>query len=208
MDTYVVGDLHGQLEIAMKAIRIGAPVIFLGDYLDSHRVGIEDQVRTLQYVLDAVKDGQARALFGNHERSYIDDHMMCSGFKHATLAHVMHLDWSPLEHYIEAEGFLMTHAGVSAKLLDVTGSTVAEYLEAGSYDQIGRSRGGSQVSGGLYWCDWNRDFVPVDGTKQIVGHTRGDIIREKDGNFCIDVLEDSFSQIVRINDGGLVTVRL
>lgn len=35
----------------------------------------------------------------------------------------------------------------------------------------GHSRGGSQRVGGITWCDFEREFFPVKGINQIVGHT-------------------------------------
>ena len=35
----------------------------------------------------------------------------------------------------------------------------------------GRSRGGSQQTGGIIWCDYEQEFSPTKGLNQIVGHT-------------------------------------
>ena len=35
----------------------------------------------------------------------------------------------------------------------------------------GGSRGGSQRVGGIHWCDYQREFHPIRGLNQIVGHT-------------------------------------
>lgn len=35
----------------------------------------------------------------------------------------------------------------------------------------GRSRGGSQRVGGIVWCDFEREFIPIKGLNQIFGHT-------------------------------------
>ena len=207
MQTIVVGDLHGQLNIAKKAMEQDMPVIFIGDYLDSFTVPVGTQVELLRYVLDAVADGQATALMGNHEMSYLHTFMECSGYKASTYAHVMHMDLSPLKPYIFAEGFLLSHAGVSQRLLDHHDITLDDYLEEGLFNQIGRVRGGSAHVGGLYWCDWRDEFQPIDDVPQIVGHTRGDHIREKGGSYCIDVLEDGAVQFGCIDDGEFITYR-
>lgn len=208
MKTIVVGDLHGQIHIAEKALELGLPTIFIGDYLDSFTVSVENQILLLQVVLDAVKEGQAVALYGNHELSYMDDFMRCSGFKAATQAHVMHMDLSPLLYWVKREGFLLSHAGVSQRMLDATDETIEEYLQAGQYADIGYTRGGRSPVGGLLWCDWNQEFQPVEGTPQIVGHTRGNGIRQKGNSYCIDCLEDTKPQVVAIEDGKLEIVDL
>lgn len=201
MKTLLVGDLHGQYMIAKIALEQGMPVIFMGDYLDSFTVSVGTQIELLQLVLKAVEDGQAQALMGNHEMSYLVDRMRCSGYKPVTESHVMHMDLSPLKSYIKAEGFLLTHAGVSQRLLDHKGVTLDEYLEAGSYNQIGRYRGGRDLVGGLYWCDWNQDFDPIPDQPQVVGHTRGKLIRQNGNSYCIDVLEDTDIQFGLIDNG-------
>lgn len=45
--------------------------------------------------------------------------------------------------------------------------------------QCGRGRGGIARVGGVIWLDWNREFVPIEGLNQIVGHTPGDDVRTK-----------------------------
>lgn len=37
--------------------------------------------------------------------------------------------------------------------------------------RAGHSRGGSQRIGGITWCDFEREFYPIIGLNQIVGHT-------------------------------------
>jgi hypothetical protein len=209
----VVGDLHGQYEIAEKALATGFPVVFLGDYLDSFNRSIEDQVKTLILVISAVREGKATAIAikGNHEVSYLDHYYRCSGYSGITQLYMDSIDTSLLKDYYWCEGFLLSHAGVSQKMLDAEGyESVEEYLTSDKdleenverFEWNGYIRGGTKVCGGLRWCDW-RDFVPVDGVNQIVGHTRGNEIREKDGNYCIDVLEDRYGDCLGllIEDG-------
>ena len=201
--TLVIGDLHGQLEIAQKALDSIYPVIFLGDFLDSFTRTVDDQIQTLLLVLNAVERGNARALMANHEMSYMRPELRCSGWNPATQVHVSHLQYRMdmlLEDYIWCEGFLITHAGVSQRLLDALETDLDTYLSTGDFDQIGRSRGGRAPCGGLRWCDW-REFEPVEGVDQIVGHTRGRVIRTKGNNWCIDVLEDREPQGLLIQDG-------
>jgi hypothetical protein len=35
----------------------------------------------------------------------------------------------------------------------------------------GRSRGGPKKGGGIVWLDFKQEFQPIEGLKQIVGHT-------------------------------------
>ena len=196
----VIGDLHGQLRIAQKALEIAEKenwkVIFIGDYLDSFTRSVIDQVETLKIVLSAVDRGH-QALIGNHELSYLESWSRCGGWSYATESHVIHLKnemYAKLQPYIWEGDFLISHAGVSQLFLEHYNSTLPDYLAAGDFMQIGRYRGGSYGHGGLYWCDWNQEFEPVEGVPQIVGHTRGNLIRAKGNSFCIDCLEDTDPQ--------------
>lgn len=183
-------------------------MVFLGDYLDSYDRSADDCVKTLQTVLYAIEDGKAVGLRGNHEMSYLEDGMQCSGFRADTLVQVTHMQTELLKDYHWCEGFLLSHAGVSQSLLENREETLEEYLARGVYTQIGSIRGGRNPVGGLWWCDWRYEFEPVPGVKQIVGHTRGHDIREKDGNYCIDCLDFTDPKGLLIKDGTARTVYL
>jgi hypothetical protein len=216
MKTMVVGDIHGRIHTVEAALNSGYPVIFVGDYLDSFTAKPVQQIQALKLVIEAVKDGRAQALIGNHEVSYIDPMQRCSGWNPSTQMGVDQLmadsrvtdpetfqakyDTDLLKYYTYCEGFLITHAGVSRTLLESRSQNLAEYLNGGDYLQISRYRGGYQPVGGLLWCDW-REFEPIPGIKQIVGHTSGKTIREKDGNYCIDCLEYGDQHVLLIEDG-------
>ncbi len=163
MKTLLVGDLHGQHELVELALEQGMPVIFMGDYMDSFTRSTDDQLITIRAVLQAVEDGKAQALLGNHELSYLEPGMRCSGWKSITEYQMRHIDVSHLKDFIWAEGFLLSHAGVSQKLLDSEGTSLDVYLNGGEYMQIGSSRGGRNAVGGLFWCDWNWEFEPIPG---------------------------------------------
>lgn len=74
--------------------------------------------------------------------------------------------------------------------------------DAPIYANIGYARGGNNNTGGIFWCDFNNEFEPIDNLNQVFGHTRAKNspgIRERKNlnsgtNFCIDCLdlEDNF----------------
>lgn len=207
MTTIVVGDLHGQFEIALRALSFGLPTVFLGDYMDSFKRTPQDMYDTIDIIESAINSGQAVGLLGNHEVSYLDPCMRCSGWN-STKQQVISADYKGIlenkfKYYHETEGFLLSHAGVSDYLLKMLNKDLRTYLDDGDFTQIGWSRGGSKPCGGLLWCDWS-EFTPVDGVKQIVGHSRGKTVREKEGNYCIDVLEDTDNWTVAFIDNGSV----
>lgn len=176
MKTLVVGDLHGRLEIVEKVLSTDYNIVFVGDYLDSFDRTVKEQTDTLDLVLTAINTwpDKVMGLLGNHELSYLDSRMQCAGHNPAMKV-LVEMDYKRrmidlLKPYIWVGDYLITHAGVSNKLLMLKNQTLQEYLYAGDFFQIDKRRGGSSACGGLYWCDW-MNFDPVKGIKQIVGHT-------------------------------------
>ena len=197
MKTLVVGDLHGNIEVCLAALKQTTTdnIVFLGDFLDSFNRSSKDQAQCLFEVLNAIEFGPKNviSLLGNHERSYFCDEM-CSGYNHET-ARLVDLSQSRalklLKPFVFAQGFLITHAGVSKLLLDYLGLSLEQYLEKGDFVQIGARRAGSDYVGGLYWNDFNTEFEPVDGVKQIFGHTHyqyNGILKGVGDNYNIDCL--------------------
>lgn len=211
MKTLVVGDIHGQYELVEKVLDLKMPTVFVGDFMDSFTRSTQDCVRSLMAALDASHNrDDVTVLFGNHERSYIDQHMVCSGYSNTTQSYISLLKpilEREMKHYTYAEGFLISHAGVSQRLLDGLDRTLPDYLGMGEFDQIGGYRGGVSPCGGLYWCDWNVEFEPLD-QPQIVGHTRGEGVRQNGNSYCIDCLEDTNQSLVVIEDGKLEVLKL
>lgn len=192
--TLVVGDLHGCYDLAAAALSFKGDynIVFLGDYVDSFCNSVDAQLRTIRLVLGEHNNNDVTALIGNHEASYLIDGMGCSGWKSKTAAAMLHLKdlVLALPYYVKRSGWLLSHAGVSARLLDSMGQTYHEYLNNGDYLQIGRARGGLHSIGGLLWCDWHGEFEPLPKLQQIVGHTHNNQgrIQDKGGSYCIDCL--------------------
>lgn len=209
MTKLVVGDLHGQWNLAERALETGFHVIFMGDYVDSFTAGAEMCVGTLRTVLEAVEEGRATALWGNHDLQYFDKRHRCGGYNIATQAMLDAIGayrvYNAFKFWHYDEGFLFTHGGLTNNKLVATGLDWKTFLEEHeeSFHTVGPLRGGRGIPG-IIWCDW-REFQPVPGLKQIVGHTRGNMIREKDGNYCVDVLEDRDPQGLLVNDGQVQT---
>jgi predicted phosphodiesterase len=210
MKTAVVGDLHGKYELVEKLLQWDHNIVFIGDYLDSFDRKAIEQIRTLDLILEAVitSDGKVKALRGNHEMAYVNPaRMACSGNSNEVATALMSRDLSPLLDYLWVEdNILLTHAGVSQRLLTNLKQTVGQYIGTGQFEQIGRSRGGYDVVGGLYWCDWWQEFLPVEGIRQVVGHSAFRPVDADPGivtkgeNYNIDCL-DRVSQVLIIEDG-------
>jgi hypothetical protein len=224
--TIVVGDLHGKIDIARRALDLAQhtneQVVFVGDYLDSFDLPTENHIDLLELLLDTRDCYNVITLMGNHELSYLVPSLRASGFRADIAEYIqskpallmeMH---KKLEPFVSINGWLITHAGVSANwlpsyigsnnLIEALGSS----LERMHYD-IGYARGGTASCGGIYWCDYYDEFVPVPGVKQIFGHTRarrfGDHqgIVNKGDNYNIDCL-DYVDEVLRIKDDSTVEI--
>lgn len=200
MKTLIVGDIHGKVATVERALAQESPVIFIGDYLDSYDRTIEDHLKCLELIEAAIDSGKATALLGNHELSYLMSRMRCSGWSWQMATHIG-TKWGAIlrEKFVAflfyEPNILITHGGLDKRIWDkynLSLDNVAQALVEWSNDPdspaywIGQSRGGPKPCGGIFWCDFEREFLPVPGLIQIVGHTRGQQLRELHGNFCID----------------------
>jgi hypothetical protein len=207
MTKYVfVGDIHGQWERVEEALAKPGKKIFVGDFMDSFTRDVRAMERCLDLVIRAIKSGEAEAIFGNHELSYLfPGTHRCSGYRlehDAMMAQKRDDVLALFKSYIFINPeFLVSHAGLTELLWDnyMAGFPHAyrtAVLDAWWADVhspmhwIGYRRGGGHRTGGMFWCDFNSEFEPVEGLTQVFGHTRGNGIRRLGTSYCIDCLED------------------
>lgn len=217
VDTIIVGDLHGQPEIAravLKATTGHYKVVFVGDYLDSFTRTPYEQFDTITTVVGAARFEPERvtALLANHERSYLYDEP-CAGWNRHTqelVDYYRDVFRETLVDYTWVGDILVTHAGVSLRALPYRPDVedfrplVESFLTSPHRNSVGRARGGSEPVGGIYWCDFDSEFEPVPGIRQVFGHTRGNGIRTKGDNWCVDCLEDLDRALLLISEDGTV----
>lgn len=181
----VIGDIHGNVE-KVKAFLAYKPDelhIALGDYLDSFN---EPQVRQLE-ALQLLLDSPAILLWGNHDLHYCDNApWICTGYDYDHWEPCSDLINSHKARFLAAyavDGWLLTHAGCHVRMArhqnDVIAiaerfnNSIREWLEDGKWRsmfQIGKSRGGDEKNGGIFWFDFKRENGLAD-VKQIFGHT-------------------------------------
>jgi len=213
----LIGDLHGNLPFLKRVLELYPDrlKIFIGDFVDSRLYSREDELECLTTVLTLIEMKKARALFGNHEWSYLEPAMRCSGyeqsfdqrigpFKSRMRKLLEHFLWIP-EHHV-----LVTHAGLSYTIwqeCDITEENLPGKLGEWSLlpvqetpaGWIGMPRGGIDRVGGIYWCDWYSEFQPIPGVTQVLGHTSAlsvqeqllaseQGIRQRGNNYNIDCL--------------------
>ncbi len=203
----VVGDVHGIVEAVEKAISYkDYKKIFIGDIMDSYDRSPQEQGKCLDLILDSCEMRESHLIWGNHELSYYwPETHKCSGYN-IDSAHEFSLRKNKWREYgqpslwihskkaeKECKNILVTHAGLSADFsIDPLDSVFNEdpYLPKNILHKVGKARGGSGV-GGIFWCDWNSEFRPIEGLIQIVGHTHnGSKRRSIENNYNIDWLEN------------------
>ena len=127
--------------------------------------------------------------------------MRCSGyeqFKSITINDfVTKNDWEKLKFFHILDGkWLLSHAGVHPSWIDYSSfksnkisefsletikrRLIGESIEAKKafyangmhwFAMPGFTRSQSPYYGGITWCDWNKEFHPIRGIHQLVGHT-------------------------------------
>lgn len=220
-DTVIVGDLHGKWEIVEEVLSRDTNVVFVGDYLDSFGEPVEDQIKTLTMVLDAIEKDPKRVqgLLGNHELSYLINGMECSGYRGETQALVSHLESrinKLLKEYTWVGDYLITHAGLTREAVPESARSlvgVREFMGSDEFHKIkyniSASRGGNSRFPGIFWCDWWKDLEAIEGVKQVVGHTayrpnkyEGAVgVLSRKGSFNVDCL-DHIPEVLRIDAEG------
>ena len=224
MDKYLfIGDIHGNLKLVKFLLKnfTRYKLCFIGDIVDSGGIrSSAEEVECLHLILKS----DCELIRGNHEESYLNNSMRCSGWSPVTdiLLKPLHKDIkirSKYFIYFEEHNLLITHAGLSKTLWNnqqLTLPTLKDRLnhwvqltntpKTSPIHWIGSSRGGSSPVSGILWCDYNKDFEPIDGLNQIFGHTswidadkdsqRSKItngIRSIGNNYCIDCLNREYT---------------
>lgn len=224
---WIIGDVHGRIEVIEAAKKLDGKVMFVGDFLDSFTRSSADQIKCLSTLINYTKQGKWEFVIGNHEVSYMDNRRQCSGYNSLTSTLVMPIipdirKYGQLFWYNKDSQILITHAGLSdtvfvdmlveqddleTDLADLQyhidmGNTLLRAAMDNSMDSIfysvGGRRGGLSPVGGPLWCDLY-EFEGIPGLTQIFGHTatRSGIWNE-DTNWCIDTL-DTHAEILRYN---------
>ena len=197
----MVGDIHQDLTKLKKIINHESPDITVttGDWFDSFEYDSDENVRHAAVFLLVNRNNPALvSCIGNHDVHYLwaDPTLRCSGYEERkdtviteTLGGNFDQVRNSLHWYLWVDDWLVSHAGINAALLppriELTKPGITAWLDqavlqnnlalnnggSGWFTQAGRSRGGRFKHGGLVWQDFDLDFEPIDGLKQIVGHT-------------------------------------
>lgn len=205
----VIPDVHENIERAEQIIAKHddcASVVFLGDYVDTHKTSDPVNLHlTLRWLLRSVRDPRRIHLLGNHDRAYLFCAIStyCSGWSEERQNVFLETVGDKLEHLraqlhlaVQAGPWMLSHAGFPSVCRDATPDQLlhwAAHAHAALPRRGGRApvhplngcgfvRGGDERFGGLTWQDWNHEFKPLVGIHQIVGHTKSNSARYRNMN--------------------------
>lgn len=189
MKTLFVGDIHGKIEI-MEFVEKTFPdhlKVFVGDLVDAFDRTRKQQLDCVEKALAMIQRGDTKVLLGNHELSYLIPHMRCSGYAGTMDGMMLPFKkdiWKHFDYYLwyPENKLLVTHAGLGLYIwnekhltLDTLGIILAQWKLDGFYTGvngwIGKARGGVDRIGGIFWCDYFKEFAPIPGLTQVFGHT-------------------------------------
>jgi len=225
----VVPDVHLRLDALRKVLGLWGdkgPVVFLGDFFDDFGDTVEKNHEMAEYLKTTVlHNPQYTVLIGNHDLHYhprCPSELWCSGFhpdKREAISTVLNLaDFEQFKWAHSWDGVLFTHAGLHPRLIPPMSSGEADDLcnwinkscsealdhldSSEPLLRAGRMRGGYQPFGGVIWMDV-REYQPIEGLRQIFGHTplraADPVDSAPSGSWCIDT---NLSTVAIMEDGG------
>lgn len=218
MRELIVPDVHESIDRLNRILAMAGKVdhtYFLGDWFDTFQPPrVEDTARFLE---ENIGDPDKTFIWGNHDLPYAYPRvrgLRCSGFdefKIPIIKHAMDLAISHFEFTCMTQGWRLSHAGIHPSFKKGFFKAIRKLNGQLADNQLpplvraGHCRGGNQRIGGITWLDWNDEFEPIPNLKQIVGHTRGNLPRQKGENWCLDtglhhyaILEDGKVEIVGV----------
>lgn len=214
----VIPDVHEQIEPLRRVLASwGGPAILLGNLFDSFSSTTSSKRATVEWIAENSANPSLTLLWGNHDIQYTFPGcagLRCSGYSLET----QHLvddslfsqsHWSHWKLSTSLAGWDLSHAGVwNPIFLDEQFQAYQSRLlyrdgVVGPIFAAGRSRGGTAPNGGLTWLDWAKEFQPLAGRKQIVGHSPAGRPRWRGSNLCLDT---NFETVAIIEPDGLVKV--
>ena len=194
--------------------------VHLGDEFDSFNYNSENDVtKTCDFIKKNIFKENYYFIWGNHTIQYLFDnhHTICSGYSREKNIFINDCFGSFLPAirdkflwYLWIDGFLCSHAGINHRsfpfnqriskpeittwLDDQVNQAVPSLINGGRHwlYGAGEGRGGNQKIGGITWQDFRTEFEPIDGLKQIVGHSSHNRVvnHYSDGNLDLTTCEN------------------
>lgn len=210
----VLSDVHQQIDKLEYIIKKESPdiIVHLGDFFDSHYLDTKEAVeKTCLFIKNNIFRKNFYTLLGNHDIHYLykNNDLICSGYKEWKCKLISEIFGDKLKHiadkhrwYFWIDDFLCTHGGIHEyhlpPFIELNKPSFNDWLNAQCksakialsintkhwFYMAGAARFGDAAIGGLLWLDFEREFEPIEGLKQLVGHTYKKSIRphHSDGN--------------------------
>jgi hypothetical protein len=215
--------------------------IYLGDWMDSfdnYGEPTDNTRETIDFIAENAANPRWTFLWGNHDLQYAfsNQKLFCSGYnleKQELIKNKLnvldHWDYFKLLTWVENSNskWLVSHAGLHPKfvhpvygfekwsLISAAEKIIIDLKFHNYVDFLlcaGSARGGSRPVGGITWLDWDKEFVPILGLNQIVGHTQGRDVRwnpydfDMDSmNYCIDT---GLNHVMLMRDEGIQIIQV
>lgn len=205
--TLVIPDIHTRIRLAESIIDYEPhdQIVFLGDYFDGYDDSLEITHQVAEWLYESMSKPNRIHLLGNHDLSYLNPDYRCSGYSEGKRWAIKNtkLNLNNLSHYYMIGNILLTHAGLSKEFYDecnynsrMVGSFLDNMVRTNKTRlyNCSRVRGGLDSFSGILWCDFE-EFVPIDGVRQIFGHTNDKAVRKIGDNYCIDTFGSSYAVI-------------
>lgn len=199
MRTLIVPDVHENIEQVIRVLAVESfdKAVFLGDWVDRFKTQPGNLDDTIRWLYKNVDNEDFTFLYGNHDLPYAFSvyDLGCSGHQSDPLIGTFFksdIAKKNFRLFADVDGWVLSHAGFTDKNIHTRNSVAQDaitHLEKGYMHHLveaGMSRGGRQPVGGCTWLDFRDEFEPVEGFRQIVGHSRGEMPRRNGMNFCID----------------------
>lgn len=204
MRTLVIPDVHTKFWLVERILKEPHDqAVWLGDFFDDWGDTPEIAEQTALALMRMQKESKKDDVFllGNHDGMYlwpeVAQKLACSGFTPAKAKAIkaainVKEVRQRFKLHTTVDGWLLSHAGLhvyhrNPRLMEEQGEILKDLAEGRVHMALhaGRSRGGNALHGGINWLDW-REFEPIEGVRQICGHTQGAEVRQKGENYCID----------------------
>jgi len=173
--------------------------VCLGDWFDSFTYNSKyDLERTCEFLKKWIFKDNFYTCIGNHDIQYLFDNntTICSGYaedKDLFITDYLGSSLSAIRDkflwYLWIDDFFCSHAGINSRSFpfnqEINKPAITTWLDEQINQSIpqlikggrhwlygaGEGRGGRQKIGGITWQDFDTEFEPIDGLKQIVGHS-------------------------------------
>ncbi len=202
-------------------------VLDLGDEYDSYNYNTKNAlIETIQLREEMLSKKNYYCLLGNHSVSYLypSIYTTCSGWE-SWKQNLINENFNKelrknYKWYIIIDNYLCTHAGLNKHHLPLNAEInlgwIDNWLQKESeqaniclgtkqkhwFYNVGLSRGGRDIVGGILWNDFNLEHIPIQGLMQVMGHTSGTKVRSFNSVYRNDICIDSqLNEWLTITDG-------